>query len=72
MPGGVEPICLLNDAVTGGGYVTIGTVISVDRDAVAQSKTHGKTHFRAVGIDEALAARAERRARLDAIRTALS
>ena len=32
VPGGVEPICLLNDAVTGGGYVTIGTVISVDRD----------------------------------------
>ena len=29
MPGGVEPICLLNDAVTGGGYATIGTVISV-------------------------------------------
>ena len=72
VPGGVEPICLLNDAVTGGGYVTIGTVISVDRDVLAQSKTHGKTHFRAVGIDEALAARAERRARLDAIRSALS
>ena len=72
VPGGVEPICLLNDAVTGGGYVTIGTVISVDRDVVAQSKTHGKTHFRAVGIEEALQARAERRARLDAVRAALS
>ncbi len=72
VPGGVEPICLLNDAVTGGGYVTIGTVISVDRDVVAQSKTHGKTHFRAVGIEEALQARAERRARLDAMRAALS
>jgi len=72
VPGGVEPICLLNDAVTGGGYVTIGTVISVDRDAVAQSKTHGKTLFRAVGIEEALQARAERRARLDAVRAALS
>jgi biotin-dependent carboxylase-like uncharacterized protein len=72
VPGGVEPICLLNDAVTGGGYVTIGTVISVDRDVLAQSKTHGKTHFRAVGIEEALTARAERRVRLDAIRSALS
>ena len=72
VPGGVEPICLLNDAVTGGGYVTIGTVISVDRDVLAQSKTHGKTHFRAVGIEEALQARAERRARLDAVRAALS
>jgi biotin-dependent carboxylase-like uncharacterized protein len=72
VPGGVEPICLLNDAVTGGGYVTIGTVISVDRDVLAQSKTHGKTHFRAVDIEEALQARAERRARLDAVRAALS
>jgi biotin-dependent carboxylase-like uncharacterized protein len=72
VPGGVEPICLLNDAVTGGGYVTIGTVISVDRDVLAQSKTHGKTHFRAVGIEEALKARAKRRARLDAVRSALS
>jgi biotin-dependent carboxylase-like uncharacterized protein len=72
VPGGVEPICLLNDAVTGGGYVTIGTVISVDRDVLAQSKTHGKTRFRAVGIEEALQARAERKARLDAVRAALS
>ena len=39
---------------------TIGTVISADRDVLAQSKTHGKTRFRAVGIEEALEARAER------------
>ena len=74
VPGGVEPICLLNDAVTGGGYVTIGTVISVDRDVVAQSKTHGKTHFRAVGIEEALAGprRAARPPRRDARRPFLA
>lgn len=72
VPGGVEPICLLNDAVTGGGYVTIGTVISADRDVLAQSKTHDKTRFRAVGLEEALQVRAERRARLDAVRAALS
>lgn len=72
VPGGVEPICLLNDAVTGGGYATIGTVISADRDVLAQTKTHDKTRFRAVTIDEALAARAERRARLDAIRALLA
>ena len=71
VPGGVEPICLLNDAVTGGGYVTIATVISADRDVLAQTKTHDRTRFRAVTIDEALAARAARRARLDAIRAAL-
>ncbi len=71
VPGGVEPICLLNDAVTGGGYATIGTVISADRDMLAQTKTHDKTRFHAVSIDEALAARADRTRRLDAIRAAL-
>ena len=72
VPGGVEPICLLNDAVTGGGYVTIGTVISADRDVLAQTKTHDRTRFRAVTIDEALAVRAARKARLDTIRAALA
>jgi len=72
VPGGVEPIVLLNDAVTGGGYATIGTVISSDRDRLAQTKTHDKTHFRAVGLEQALEARAERRARLDEIRAALA
>jgi allophanate hydrolase subunit 2 len=71
VPGAIEPIMLLNDAVTGGGYVTICTVISADRDLVAQSKTHDKTRFRAVSIDDAMAARAERRRRLDAVREAL-
>jgi biotin-dependent carboxylase-like uncharacterized protein len=71
VPGGVEPICLLNDAVTGGGYATIGTVISADRDVLAQTKTHDKTRFRAVTIDEALQARSDRRARLAAIRAAI-
>lgn len=72
VPGGNEPICLLNDAVTGGGYVTIGTVISADRDVLAQTRTHDVTRFRAVELDEALAARAERRQRLDAMRAALA
>jgi biotin-dependent carboxylase-like uncharacterized protein len=72
VPGGVEPILLLNDAVTGGGYATIATVISADLDRAAQSKTNELTHFRAVGLDEALEARAERRRRLDAIRAELN
>jgi allophanate hydrolase subunit 2 len=69
---GSDPSNVVDLGYTGGGYVTIGTVISVDRDVLAQSKTHGKTHFRAVDIEEALQARAERRARLDAVRAALS
>ena len=61
VPGGVEPIVLMNDAVTGGGYATIGTVISADRDRLAQTKTNDKTRFRSVDLDEALEAREERR-----------
>jgi allophanate hydrolase subunit 2 len=72
VPGGVEPILLLNDAVTGGGYATIATVISADLDRAAQSKTNEHTRFRAVGLEEALEARAQRRRRLDEIRAALA
>ena len=71
VPGGVEPIVLMNDAVTGGGYATIGTVISADRDRLAQTKTNDKTRFRSVDLDEALEARKKRRKQLEEIRQAL-
>jgi allophanate hydrolase subunit 2 len=71
IPGGVEPIVLMNDAVTGGGYATIGTVISVDRDTLAQTKTNDKTRFRSVNLEEALRARKERRQHMEEIRQAL-
>ncbi len=71
VPGGVEPIVLMNDAVTGGGYATIGTVISADRDRLAQSKTNDKTRFRSVELEEALEAREDRRKRLAEIKDAL-
>jgi biotin-dependent carboxylase-like uncharacterized protein len=71
VPGGVEPIVLMNDAVTGGGYATIGTVISADRDKLAQTKTNDKTRFRSVDLDEALEARKQRRRQLAEIEEAL-
>jgi biotin-dependent carboxylase-like uncharacterized protein len=71
IPGGVEPIVLLNDAVTGGGYATIGTVISADRDRLAQTKTNDKTRFRSVDLDEALKARKERQQQMEEIRQGL-
>ena len=71
VPGGVEPIVLLNDAVTGGGYATIGTVISVDRDRLAQTKTNDKTRFRSIELEEALKAREDRRRQMAEIREAL-
>jgi biotin-dependent carboxylase-like uncharacterized protein len=71
LPGGVEPIVLMRDGVTGGNYASVGTVISADLDRVAQTKTHDKTRFCAVSLDEALSARAERRRRLSGIRSGL-
>lgn len=62
VPGGVEPIALLSDGVTGGGYATLATIISPDLDRVGQSKTHEKTRFVEVDLEEALRARAEARA----------
>ncbi|MBB3664637.1 biotin-dependent carboxylase-like uncharacterized protein [Prauserella sediminis] len=68
VPGGDEPIVLLNDAVTGGGYATIGTVISVDRDRIAQTKTGDVVQFTSVDLDTALAARRDRRERIERVR----
>lgn len=72
IPGGLEAILLLNDAVTGGGYTTIGTVIKADLDRVAQASPGSKVHFRQVDIEEALHARRRRDARLAQARLALS
>ncbi|KMS88099.1 biotin-dependent carboxyltransferase family protein [Prauserella rugosa] len=72
VPGGDEPIVLLNDAVTGGGYATIGTVISVDRDRIAQTKTGDVVRFNSVDLDTALAARTDRRERIERIRRAIA
>lgn len=72
VPGGVEPIALLNDGVTGGGYATLATIISSDLDRVGQSKTHEKTRFVEVDLDQALRARAEARATLARVLDALS
>ena len=71
VPGGDEPIVLLNDAVTGGGYATVGTVASADRDRIAQVRTGGQVSFTAVDVEGAMAARRQRRERLDAVRKAV-
>ncbi len=63
-----QPIALTSDAVTGGGYATIGTVISPDRDLLAQCRTHELVTFEAVSLDDALEARAERGDSLERIR----
>jgi biotin-dependent carboxylase-like uncharacterized protein len=72
VPGGVEPIVLHRDAVSGGGYAMVATVISADMDTVAQSAPGAKTRFVAVSLEDALAARAERRQRVERLREALA
>jgi len=72
VPSGTEPICLLRDAVTGGGYATLGTVISADLDLLAQARAPDTVRFEPVSIDDALAARAASRARLREVRTNLN
>jgi len=67
-----QPIALTRDAVTGGGYATVATIISPDRDALSQCRVHSTVNFEAVDVDEALEARAERDATLETIRESLS
>ncbi|MEX5302619.1 biotin-dependent carboxyltransferase family protein [Kocuria sabuli] len=67
IPGGTQPIVLHRDAVSGGGYAMVGTVISADMDLLARATPGTATRFRAVSLDEALEARRERAERLEQI-----
>ncbi|AMQ07840.1 biotin-dependent carboxyltransferase family protein [Sporosarcina psychrophila] len=67
IPDGIEPIILLNDAVTSGGYATVGTVISADLDVLAQAKTHDKLKFISISMGEALQVRKEQNKRIEMI-----
>lgn len=67
VPGGTEPIVLHRDAVSGGGYFMIGTIISADMDLVGQLQPHQAVRFEAVDMAAALAARGEERRRVDAL-----
>ncbi len=72
VPGGTEPIILHRDAVSGGGYFMVGTVISADMDLIGQMQPHTTTRFRQVTMEEALEARAIRANRLANVRRELS
>jgi len=68
VPGGTEPIVLHRDAVSGGGYMMLGTVISADMDLIGQLQPHSPARFVEVTMDQALAARHERQAALARLR----
>ena len=72
VPGGTEPIILHRDAVSGGGYCMLGTVISADMDIIGQLKPNDETKFVKVNMHTALAARRDRATQLENIRHFLS
>jgi len=72
VPSGTEPIVLHRDAVSGGGYFMLGTVISADMDLIGQLQPHMPTRFVQVDMETALAARHDRAATMNAIRDALA
>lgn len=72
VPGGLEPILLHRDAISGGGYAMIGTVISADMDMVAQLQPNFRAQFVAVDMTQALAARVKSNHRLTDLRKALT
>jgi allophanate hydrolase subunit 2 len=65
VPGGTEPIVLHRDAVSGGGYFMVGTVISADMDLIGQLQPHTPTKFVKVDLKAALAARGQRCLEID-------
>jgi allophanate hydrolase subunit 2 len=72
IPGGTEPIVLHRDAVSGGGYFMIGTVISADMDAIGQLQPNSPTQFVPVDMAAALAARRERATLFERLRKSLA
>lgn len=67
VPAGLEPIVLHRDAVSGGGYAMIGTVISADLDLIGQMQPNQRAGFVAVTLEEALEARRVYKKRLKAM-----
>lgn len=68
VPGGTEPIILHRDAVSAGGYFTVGTVVSADMDLIGQLQPHTPTRFVKVDMETALTARKDRTALINRIR----
>ena len=72
VPGGTEPIVLHRDAVSGGGYMMVGTVISADMDVIGQLQPHTPTKFVKVDLATAIKARKDRLSLLDRVRATLA
>jgi biotin-dependent carboxylase-like uncharacterized protein len=71
VPGGTEPIVLHRDAVSGGGYFQVGTVISADMNLIGQLQPNTQVKFVKVDMEQALSARKERAELLAKLRSSL-
>lgn len=71
VPPSGQPIVLLADAQTTGGYPKIGVVIGADLWKLAQLRLSGTLRFTPCSREDAVAALRERAAALDQLRTAL-
>jgi allophanate hydrolase subunit 2 len=71
VPGGTEPIVLHRDAVSGGGYFMVGTVIAADMDLVGQLQPNTPARFVKVDMATAMKARHDRQSLLAKVRDAL-
>jgi allophanate hydrolase len=71
VPGSGEPIILLADRQTTGGYPKIGVVISADLPALGRLRPGDPVAFRTVDLEEARAASLELRAWIEHARTNL-
>ena len=62
VPADGQPIVVMADRQTTGGYARIATVISTDLPAMAQLRPRAKATFRPISVDEAqeLAVEAEK------------
>jgi KipI family sensor histidine kinase inhibitor len=71
VPGDGQPILLMTDRQTTGGYAKIAVVIAADLDRAGQLKPGENIRFEAVTLDEARAAYLEIAAQLGHLRSAL-
>ncbi len=67
VPGHGDPICLLADHHTAGGYPKIATVVSADLDALSQHRAGQSLTFESVTPKEAVQAARDRRVKNDQI-----
>ncbi|TWB98406.1 biotin-dependent carboxylase-like uncharacterized protein [Bradyrhizobium macuxiense] len=72
VPGGTEPIVLHRDAVSGGGYFMVGTIIAADMDLIGQLQPNTPVKFVKVDMNQALAARKSRSELLGKLHSALA